>query len=192
MKRRSQSMQLIGVIFILLILVGCGPSATPIVVEATSTPLPITSTDTPTSVDAAVYQPVSAEVCQILMEDASNSLGLRFDMQTDIAFTDYASGETGSSCTLSANTNGSVISDPNDAVAKLVSGFIGWEEQFAYQAGGPTGAATGLTRDAGLLLVSVGWQPAAEVTCPADQPIDACPLTPEQKIYTVTIQAAQK
>lgn len=192
MKRRSQLVQLIGVIFILVLLVGCGPAATPIVVEVTSTPLSITSTDTPASVDAAVYQPVSPEVCQILLEDATRSLGLTFTMQVGTAFTDYVSEETGTSCSLTANTNGVFISDASDAVTKLVNGFVGWEEQTAYQAGGPTGAATGLTRDAGLILISVHWQPSAEVTCPADQPIDACPLTPEQKIYTVTIQTAQK
>jgi hypothetical protein len=187
--------QRIVVFFMLLLLSACAPAgtSTPVSVEpvATSADLPTVSTDTPLAIDT-VYQPVSQEVCQILLEDATQSLGLTFTMQMGTAFTDYVSGETGQSCSLTANTDGTFISDPNDALTKLVSRFIGWEEQTAYQAGGPTGAATGMTRDSGLMLISVGWQPSAAVTCPADQPISACPLTPEQKIYTVMIQAAQK
>jgi hypothetical protein len=38
----------------------------------------------------------------------------------------------------------------------------------------------------------MGWKLAPGVTCPPDQPISACPLTPEQKIYTVTIQVGEK
>jgi hypothetical protein len=68
---------------------------------------------------------------------------------------------------------------------------LGWDELINYQAGGPTGAATGLTRDMGLMLISVDWEPAADANCPTDQPIASCTLTPEQKNYTVTINTAE-
>ena len=43
----------------------------------------------------------------------------------------------------------------------------------------------------GLMLISAGWEPIMGVTCPKDQPISACNLTPEQKAYTVRINLAQ-
>jgi hypothetical protein len=194
MKTRDRSVQISSLIVILFLLSACAPSltSTPAAVEAVvSTDIPV-DTATSAPVVPAGYQPVSAEVCQILQEGAAQSLGLTFTMESGTPFTDYVSGEAGQGCTLTANTNGASISDPSDALSKLVDGFIGWEEQSAYAAGGPEGAGTGMTRDAGLMLLSVGWQPSADANCPTDQPIASCPLAPAQKLYTVTIQAAQK
>ena len=78
------------------------------------------------------------------------------------------------------------------AIEALKAAMLGWEENMAYAAGGPTGASIGLTRDQGLMLLSAGWTPAPDANCPADQPISACELAPEQQLYTVTIAAAMK
>ncbi|MBC7876419.1 MAG: hypothetical protein H7Y59_04540 [Anaerolineales bacterium] len=191
MKIGNYSIQRIIIIFTLLLITGCAPALTPtpIPVETDATSNPVV----PTDANVSGYQPVSAEVCQILQEAASQSLGLTFTLEASVPFTDYSSGETGLGCSLTATTNGAAISSPQDALTKLVNGFVGWtEDSTKYGADGPTGSATGLTRDSGVLLIGVSWQPSAEVSCPADQPIDSCPLTPEQKIYTVNIQAAQK
>ena len=191
-------------IIILIVLSGCAPASTPPVEQhdihtsippvdtATSAPAPLPDTATNTPVVTGSYQPVSAEVCQILQEDATNSLGLTFTMEIGTPFSDFVTGETGQGCTLTANTTGATISDPNDAVSKLVNGFIGWTAQSIYGAGGPTGSAIGMTRDSALMLISVMWRPSSDANCPSDQPIGGCLLTPEQKIYTVTIQSAQK
>jgi hypothetical protein len=197
-KTRHLSTQSISVMIILILLSGCAPAVSPTPI---STEVPATATLAPLSVAPATsapevissYGPVSAEVCQILLEGASQALaGLTFKMEVGAPFNDYVSGETGIACTLSANTNGASISDPNDALAQLVESFVGWTVQPAYDAGGPTGAATAMTRDSGLILISIGWEPSADANCPTDQPISECPLTPEQKLYTVRIEAAQK
>ena len=49
-----------------------------------------------------------------------------------------------------------------------------------------------VTRDDALLLIMAHWTPDPAANCPVDQPISACELTPEQRLYTVTIQAATK
>jgi hypothetical protein len=190
MKRKAHSLQYIGLPVLLLLLNACAPSqptAAPIAADTSAA-----ATQAPVQPAASVYQPVSAEVCQILQESATESLGLTFTMETGTPFTDFASGETGLGCTLTATTNGTVLSGQYDAVAKLVNGFVGWTENPLYAADGPTGTAIGLNRDSGLMLISVGWQPAVEANCPTDQPISACELTPEQRLYTVKIEAAQK
>lgn len=166
------------------------PAATP---EATEAPGGGISTPTPeVSGSSGGYVPVTADVCATIQELASQAVGLDFTMQASAAFTDSISGESGQGCTLTATTDGTKISDPNDALSKLVAGMMGWTEDTQYQAGGPTGAATGLRRDMGLMLISVGWTPSADANCSQDQPISACDLKPEQHLYTVQIQTAMK
>lgn len=138
------------------------------------------------------YLPVSDAVCQTIQEVASQSVALPFDMQTNAPFTDPVSGETGAGCTLTANNTHDQTFDQATIMSLLLNSFQGWEVQNAYQADGPTGTATALTRDMALMLVSVNWSPAPGIECPADQPISACNLTPEQKSYTIQIQVAQK
>jgi hypothetical protein len=105
---------------------------------------------------------------------------------------DAIAGEAGQGCRVYADTDGTKISNPGDALQALMATVGGgWSEQNGYQAGGPTGLATAMVRDMGLMLMQVGWQPAMGVECPKDQPIDACRLTPEQKVYSITIDTAQ-
>ena len=206
MKTGNRSIQISSILIVLFLLSACAPAAASAPdaagaanvpgEEPTNTPLPdLPPLETAVPLGSSFggdYQPVSADVCQILDEAASRSLGLAYTMEEGMPFIDYVTGETGWSCTLISETNGTFISDPNDALAKLVAGFVGWEEQIAYAAGGPTGAATAMTRDSGLMLISVNWEPSADISCPADQPISECPMAPEKKLYTVKIEAAQK
>ncbi len=138
------------------------------------------------------YNPVSPQVCQTLQELASQSIALAFSMEQNGYFADPLTGETGSGCILTAMATGIQFSDPSSVMSNLVNGFQGWEEQINYQAGGPTGLATGMTRDMALLLIDVEWFPSPDANCPTDQPISACNLTPEQKLYTIQVSAAQK
>lgn len=171
-------------------------SETP-VTPATSTTIPTivaTSTQTaePAQAPAGAYEPVSAEVCQIIQEDATRALTTTFTLVASAPFTDTLTGEAGQGCSLTARGTGADFGNPSDVIAKLVSGFIGWTEQVTYQADGPTGSATAMTRDMGLMLIRAEWSPAPEVSCPADQPISACGIKPEQQVYTIEIQVAQK
>ncbi len=206
MKTGNRSILISSILIVLFLLSACAPAAASAPdaagaanvpgEEPTNTPLPdLPPLETAVPLGSSFggdYQPVSPEVCQILEEAATQSLGLTFTIEDGMPFIDYVTSETGWSCTLISETNGTFISDPNDALAKLVAGFVGWEEQIAYAAGGPTGAATAMTRDSGLMLISVNWEPSADISCPADQPISECPMAPEKKLYTVKIEAAQK
>lgn len=149
----------------------------------------------PASESRLIYEPVSPEVCQTIQELATQALGLPFAMESGTPFTNPLSGETGLGCTLTATGTGvdfAAFPAPSQITAQLVRALVGWTEQIAYQASGPTAEMTALTRDMGLLLVQAEWAPAPGVTCPSDQPISACALQPEQQQYTVRLQAAQK
>lgn len=149
----------------------------------------------PASESRLIYEPVSPETCQTIQDIATQALGLPFVMESGTPFTDPLSGETGLGCTLTATGTGvdfAAFPAPSQITAKLVPALVGWTEQIAYQASGPTAELTALTRDLELLLVQAEWEPAPGVTCPSDQPISACALQPEQQHYTVQLQVAQK
>ncbi len=199
------------VILLAALLAACG-GATAIDVTATKTPIqpPATSpttaptqplaatpttasTATPTDMaQGGVYQPVSLEVCQAIQEIAVQALGVDFTLEADTPFADPLTSETGRGCTLTATGTGVDFSNPIQVVTDLKSALVGWEERPEYQADGPTGTASALARDMGLMFISAEWQPGPEVQCPADQPIGACGLTPEQQVYTIEIKVAQK
>ena len=46
-----------------------------------------------------------------------------------------------------------------------------------------------MIRDMGLLLITVERFHSPNTNCPTNQPISACNLMPEQKLYTIQIQA---
>jgi len=146
----------------------------------------------PTQAPVEAYGPVSLAVCQVIQESATQALSATFAMEESAPFTDPVTGETGHGCTLIATGTGNDFSSPSETTANLVSAFLGWTEQPAYQADGPTGSMTAMTRDMGLLLITVDWALAPGVQCPSDQPISSCDLQPEQKIYTIKVQVAQK
>jgi hypothetical protein len=76
---------------------------------------------------------------------------------------------------------------------KALTGTLGgWTYDTRFDADGPTGTAQGYTKDSAVLLISIKWEPDADAGCPADQPIVNCPLTANQKLYTVVIRAAQR
>lgn len=142
-------------------------------------------------VDPGTYQPLPADSCQTIQADAEAALNVTFTASQG-PFYDYANQEGGAGCILTAAGTGSDFADPLAVIEALKAAMLGWEENLAYAAGGPTGASIGLTRDQGLMLLSAGWTPAPDANCPADQPISACELAPEQQLYTVTIAAAMK
>jgi hypothetical protein len=142
-----------------------------------------------TSTTGEMYVPVTASICQTLQQLAVQTLHVEFTMQASAPFKDIVSGETGHGCLLTASGNGNNFSDP-EAIIQAFLPASGFDEQTAYQANGPTGAATGATRDTVLMIISAGWKPSADAKCPSDQPISSCNLKPEQKIYTVQINSA--
>ena len=141
------------------------------------------------AIGSTPYVPVTPEICQTLQEMATQALGVMFTMEASAPFTDPVTGETGQGCNLTATGTGRDFSDPHQVTAKLVNAF-GFTEQPAYQADGPTGTATAATRDMALALIRAEWAPAPEVQCPSDKLISECDLKPEQKLYTIQIQAA--
>ncbi len=138
------------------------------------------------------YDLPDAAVCQLIQQQASQALGVDFRLETRAPFLDEVAGEAGQGCRLTAAGDGNKFASPQSAVATLIgTAGLGWNEQPSYQADGPTGSATALTRDMALMLILAKWEPIMGASCPQDQPISECKLAPEQKAYSIQINLAQ-
>jgi len=140
----------------------------------------------------AMYEPIAGGLCQDLQAAASQALGVEFSLQSPAPFLDSLGGEAGQGCRLGAFGSGAQFQSPQDIITTLSNSAVsGWNPVSNYRADGPTGSLMGFSRDMGLMLITASWKPAPGAVCPADQPITLCNLTPEQKHYTIEIQAAQ-
>ena len=108
-------------------------------------------------------------------------------------FTDPATGATGTDCQVTATGTGEQFRNPQVVVSRLGSMLErqGWKNDPMLVADGPTGTASGFRKEDQMCLAGARWQPDASANCPADQPISACQVTPEQQLYTVTLDCAQ-
>lgn len=138
------------------------------------------------------YVVPSADLCQMLEGVAQETLNVPFELDMMDSFSDNITGESGSGCTMMAQVTGNQLSTQNGVIKDLMNAFIGWEEDPMYMADGPMGSATALRRDMALMILSSSWKPVEGIACPDDQPIAACELTAEQKLYTIKIQIGMK
>ena len=149
----------------------------------------VTGTATSTEGD---FQPLSPAACSDLANAMAKTLGVEA-ATAEAPFQDYISGKTGVSCQAMATGDG-LDFDDFWSVAEDLKGMLeaqGWQEDISYMAGGPTGAGSGFRKDNGLCLLMAGWEPSGDADCPTDKPIGLCELSPEQQLYTITLNCAQ-
>ena len=110
------------------------------------------------------------------------------------AFDDYVAGINGSGCQVTAVGTGTDFSSLAEAftILDMVLEARGWKEDEQYRADGPTGTATAFRLEDKLCLSQISWEAADDADCAADQPISACELTPEQQLYTATLNCARR
>lgn len=167
-------------------------AAPPVVNTATPVVLP-TATTTDATQSTGVYTPISLADCEALKADVMRTFNLRATL-IDTPFVEPFTGESGMACTIEVDGSGEDFANVPDVMnsLRLLLEQSGWTEDISYQADGPTGSATAFRLGNGLILATVGWEPAAEANCPSDQPISACDLTAEQMMYIVSLKAAEK
>ena len=168
------------------------PAATPI--QPTATPVPATATVPATAEAQGDLQPLSEVDCIDLADAMSRALSILGD--TVVApFEDYISGKSGAGCQTT------VIGTGNDfqhvgVIADTMTEMLqaqGWQEDINYAGGGPGGLIAGFRKANGLCLLVVSSGPSDEGLCSDDEPFGACweRLTPEQRIFTITLNCTQ-
>ncbi len=142
---------------------------------------------------AAGITPLSMELCDGQAQAMSHALNDLIPTVTEEPLSDLVSGASGVGCQATITGTGADFASPM-AVVGTLGGMLqeqGWTEDQMFLADGPTGTATGFRKDGQLCLVAADWSPAESANCPADQPISTCAVTPEQQLYTVTLNCGQ-
>ncbi len=137
----------------------------------------------------STIQPLIMEVCDGEAQAMAHALDVIEVTQSEAPLNDPVTGVSGTGCMSTITGNGAKFKGP-DMVAKALGGTLveeGWAEDQQLAAGGPTGIGTGYRKDNQICLVAAGWKPDASANCPSDQPITACNVTPEQKLYTIIL-----
>ncbi len=142
---------------------------------------------TPTA--SAAIQPLSMEVCDGEAQAMAHTLNITEVTQSIAPLSDPVNGKSGTGCQSLATGTGAQYQSPDTVNKELGSMLVseGWTEDPMLAAGGPTGIGSGYRKGNQLCLTSAMWQPDASANCPQDQPISACPVTPEQQLYTITL-----
>lgn len=138
---------------------------------------------------ASAITPLSMEVCDGQAQAMSHALNDLIPTVTEEPLSDSAGGVSGTGCQATITGTGVDFASPT-AVVGALGGMLaeqGWTEDQMLLADGPTGTATGFRKDGQLCLVAADWSPAESANCPDDQPISTCAVTPEQQLYTVTL-----
>lgn len=139
------------------------------------------------------YVPAQEYLVSGLQSAVESTLGISATVSV-AAFTDPIEGVSGSGREITVTGTG-VDFESFSAVAATLRQILidqGWTEDSQYQADGPTGTAFGVRQDNALALVSVSWEPSPDANCPKDEPISNCQLTPEQQLYTITLNLATR
>jgi putative hemolysin len=143
---------------------------------------------TPTTAGLSI-QPLTVEVCNGMAQAMSHTLYDLIPTQSEEPLEDGANNAKGTGCQATITGTGVQFDGP-DAVVNALGSMLtdeGWTEDIKLQAGGPTGMGAGYRLVDQICLVNAIWMPDASANCPADQPISACTVTPEQQLYTVTL-----
>jgi hypothetical protein len=139
----------------------------------------------------ATFQPIPAGECQNFAVQIQNAIGFAAKASED-DFTDLTDNSDGRSCHISASASGQSFAAPANLLAGIAKVFPGWTDDPARGADGPSGAEKGFVNGSRIATVDVSWEPGPGVTCSDKEPLSACNIQPQQKLWNVTVDIIQK
>jgi hypothetical protein len=136
-------------------------------------------------------QPIPAAECQKFASQIQDAVG--FPMKaTEDDFTDLTDGSDGRSCHISGSASDQALAGPGELTAKLGKLFGDWRDDPARAVDGPAGAEKGYTSGNRIATIQVSWEPGPGVVCSDKQPLSACKILPQQKLWTAVVDIIEK
>lgn len=137
-----------------------------------------------------VYLPLPAEQCAGWLASLQPLLPVPLVTET-VAFRDLA-GEIGTACRLRAVGTGMDFDNIATPADNLGQAFVlaGWELENG--ADGPTGTMRQYAREDMVAIITVSWNASMDSNCSTNKPLSSCPLGETQKLFTISIDLAQK
>jgi hypothetical protein len=144
-----------------------------------------------TAQDAPALRPIPAADCQKFAAQLQEAAGFAMKASED-DFTDLADGSEGRSCHISGSASDQAFASPADLVAKISKVFADWRDDPNRAAEGPGGAEKGYVSGDRIASVDVSWEPGPGVVCSDKQPLSACNILPQQKLWNAVIDIVEK
>jgi hypothetical protein len=141
--------------------------------------------------DAPAFHPIPAADCQSLASQLQGAAGFAMSAAED-DFTDLADGSEGRSCHITGSASDQSFAGPADLVAKIAKVFADWRDDPSRAADGPDGAERGYVKDTRIATVDVSWEPGPGVVCSDKQPLAACKILPQQKLWNAVVDIIEK
>jgi hypothetical protein len=139
----------------------------------------------------AALTPISAAECQQFATQTQAAVG--FSMKADEDdFTDLTDGSDGRSCHIQGSASDQTYAAPADLVAKIAKVFGGWKDDPARAAEGPGGEEKGLVSGNRIATIEVSWEPGPGANCSDKEPLSACKIQPQQKLWTAIVDIVVK
>lgn len=145
----------------------------------------------PTARGQDALQPIPAAECQQFALQLKNAVGFAMAASED-DFTDLTDGSDGRSCHIAGSASDQSYAGPDDLMAKLGTVFAGWREEPARAAAGPGGAEKGVVSGNRIATLQVSWEPGPGITCSDKEPLSACKILPQQKLWNAAVDIVVK
>jgi hypothetical protein len=143
------------------------------------------------SAQGVTLQPIPAAECQKFAAQTQDAVGFAMKAGED-DFTDLADGSEGRSCHISGSASDQAYGGPAELMAKIGKVFGSWRDDPARTADGADGAEKGFVSGGRIATVQVSWEPGPGVTCSDKQPLSACKILPQQKLWNAVIDIVDK
>ena len=139
----------------------------------------------------AALQPIPTAECQQFAGQIQAALGFAVSA-SEGDFTDLTDNSDGRSCHIQGSASGQSYAAPSELAGKIAKVFADWRDDPARAADGPDGTEKGLVNGNRIATLQVSWEPGPGVACSDKQPLSACNITPQQKLWTAIVDVVVK
>ena len=139
----------------------------------------------------ATLQPIPAAECQKFAGQIQDAVGFAMTASED-DFTDLTDGSDGRSCHIAGSASDQAYATPADLMSKIGKAFGDWRDEPARAEEGPGGAEKGYVSGDRIATIDVSWEPGPGVVCSDKQPLSACKILPQQKLWDVVADIVEK
>jgi len=141
--------------------------------------------------DAPALAPIPAAECQKFAGQIQTATGFKMTAGED-DFTDLSDGAEGRSCHITGSASDQAFATAGELVTKIAAVFGEWRDDPNRAADGPDGAERGYVNGPRIATIDASWEPGPGVICSDKQPLSACHILPQQKLWNVVVDIVEK
>lgn len=136
-------------------------------------------------------KPIPAAECQKFAAQLQDAVGLPMKADED-DFSDINTGADGRSCHIQGSASDKAFANPDEVMDKMTKVFVDWHDDPERADSGPDGADKGLTSGNRLAVLGVSWEPGPGITCSDKEPLSACKILPQQRLWTASADIVEQ